>query len=164
MELDVLQRYTRSSEGADARQVCRTCCCVVTVQTRPCRQFGMLVTAMIDRRFPNVIPCACVVLRGLVPQVSPHSLQSVLPGATRSIFCYFCCNTFVQTNCYDQCCKLFKELAAHELKYDFDVVDQNYVILIQVVLGLPPTAATLHTLTCEQVMEMVMVVAEEFDE
>lgn len=72
--------------------------------------------------------------------------------------------TFVQTNCYDQCCKLFKELAAHELKYDFDVVDQNYVILIQVVLGLPPTAATLHTLTCEQVMEMVMVVAEEFDE
>ena len=73
-------------------------------------------------------------------------------------------NTFVQTNCYDQCCKLFKELAAHELKYDFDVVDQNYVILIQVVLGLPPTAATLHTLTCEQVMEMVMAVAEEFDE
>ena len=79
------------------------------------------------------------------------------------LFLGFICS-FVQTKCYDQCRALFKELAAHELKYDFDVDDQNYMILIEYVLGLPPTAATLHKLTREQVMKMVMAVAEEFSE
>jgi hypothetical protein len=79
-----------------------------------------------------------------------------------------------QTKRYDLCCTLFKELIAHELKYNFTFDDQSYAFMIDVVLKLPPTAAVrcyvapllnfspvtswqvLRMLTREQVMTMVM--------
>ena len=65
-------------------------------------------------------------------------------------------DTFVQTQRYDQCCTLFKELVAHELKYDTHDDEQLYAFMIEVVLGLPPTARTLRKLTREQVRMIVM--------
>jgi hypothetical protein len=47
-------------------------------------------------------------------------------------------------------------LTAHELKYNFNDSDQNYAFMIEIVLGLPPTPATLRNLTRDQVMLMVM--------
>lgn len=69
-----------------------------------------------------------------------------------------CCNFrhFFQTKKYDQCCTLFKDLMAHELKYKFNDDDQNFLFMVTDVLRLPPTAATLRKLTRDQVMMMVM--------
>lgn len=64
--------------------------------------------------------------------------------------------TAFQTKQYDQCCALFKELSAHELKYKFNDDDQNYLFMIDIVLGLRPTAAALKKLSHDQVMMMVM--------
>ncbi len=61
-----------------------------------------------------------------------------------------------QTKQFDQCCTLLKELMAHELKYKFNDDDQHFLFMIEVVLGLPPTAATLRELTRDQMMMMVM--------
>ena len=61
-----------------------------------------------------------------------------------------------QTKKFDQCCTLLKELMAHELKYKFNDDDQHFLFMIAVVLGLPPTAATLRELTRDQMMMMVM--------
>jgi hypothetical protein len=62
-----------------------------------------------------------------------------------------------QTQRYDSCCDLYKELCAHELKYDFSEDDQNYVFLIDAVLKLPMTAAVVKALTRTQIMKMVRV-------
>ena len=89
MELDVLQRYTHSSQGAIAEQVCRpyvfrlcfhvyTCACAY----QPCYQFNVLMHRLLHRQYPTVILFACVVLRESVLQVSPHSLQPLPSGAT----------------------------------------------------------------------------------
>ena len=64
-------------------------------------------------------------------------------------------NTFVQTQRYDQCCTLFKELAAHELKYMHED-EQLYAFMIEDVLRLPPTAKTLRKLTRDQVKMIVL--------
>ena len=82
-------------------------------------------------------------------------LQSLAADPLSSTF-FDTSNTSIQTQRYDQCCTLFKELVSHELKYDMHDDEQLYAFMIEVVLGLPPTARTLRKLTREQVMIIVM--------
>ena len=65
-------------------------------------------------------------------------------------------NLRLQLKRYDACCSLFKELCAHELKYEYGFEQQMYAFMIQVVLGLKVTTAVLQRLTPAQLTKIVL--------
>ena len=63
-------------------------------------------------------------------------------------------NPRLQLKRYDECCPLYKEMCAFELKYKHE--QQFYVASIRL-LGLKKTAAVVQRLTHSQLMKMVLV-------
>lgn len=70
-------------------------------------------------------------------------------------------NLYFQTQRYDECCALFRELAAHELKYNLSVDDQQHLWTLTLILRKPPTAAALNALTDAEVRACVLAPLEE---
>jgi hypothetical protein len=65
-------------------------------------------------------------------------------------------NVCFQTQRYEQCVELFRELAAHELKAGVDFASSGVLFMIPAILDKPPTAAVLRELTDVEVMSVVL--------
>ena len=64
-------------------------------------------------------------------------------------------NLCFQTQRYEQCVELFRELAAHELKTGVDFKSSGVLVMVPAILDKPPTAAVLRKLTDAEVMQIV---------
>ena len=62
-----------------------------------------------------------------------------------------CCAPPVLGECVD----LFRSLAAHELKHDYDFESQNFLFMIPAALKKSPTAENLRSLSDAEVLKML---------
>jgi hypothetical protein len=64
-------------------------------------------------------------------------------------------NLAFNTERYDLCADLFRQLAADELRMNFNFEESNYLFMVSAVLNKTPTAKTLKALTDADMMRMV---------
>ena len=64
-------------------------------------------------------------------------------------------NLYFQTQRYDECIPLYRELATHELKYDMDFDKSNFLWMIAAFANKQPSASTLRKLKDREVMRIV---------
>jgi hypothetical protein len=65
-------------------------------------------------------------------------------------------NLAFQLGQYETCMSLFRDLAGFEQKYNISYEEQNFLFMVEAILGKPPNAASLGALTDNEVREMVM--------
>uniref|UniRef100_A0A7S2UNG7 MYND-type domain-containing protein n=1 Tax=Attheya septentrionalis TaxID=420275 RepID=A0A7S2UNG7_9STRA len=65
-------------------------------------------------------------------------------------------NLAFQLGQYETCMSLFRDLAGFEQKYNISYEEQNFLFMVEAILGKPPNAASLGALTDYEVREMVM--------
>jgi hypothetical protein len=65
-------------------------------------------------------------------------------------------NLCFQLERFDACVPLHRKLIDYELKYNLDFEAQNYLFMTVCILSKPPTAATLRSLSDDEVMKMVV--------
>lgn len=65
-------------------------------------------------------------------------------------------NLMLQTKRYNDCVAIYPKLLNYELKYKLDLDAQQYLFMVPCILNKPPTAATLRSLTDEELMKIVL--------
>lgn len=89
-------------------------------------------------------------------QVGCHHLNTLRLHSTWQPSIITIENLLLQLKRYEACCCLFKELGCHELKYRFSLDQQNYLFMINAILGLKATELVLQRLTQSQLMTIVL--------